>query len=82
MDGKKIVRKTVGTVALSAGVLCKLSEFGLSVSKIVLCGAKNLANTFAKGPDTKVGESVLGGIQKGAHKAADELFKKAKELYR
>ena len=80
MDTKKIIKNASGVVALSAGVVCKLAELGLSVSEVVLCGAKNLANEFVKAPDLHIGDSLLKDAQKGTQKLSQKLFKKAKEL--
>ena len=78
IDKAKILKGAVGTMELSAGVVLKLAEFGLSASEVVLSGAKNLANSFVKGPDLKIGESILGDIKKHTGKFADKLIKKGR----
>lgn len=78
---KKIVKATAGTVIFSAGVACKLAELDLSVSEVVLCGAKNLANEFVKAPELYIGDSPLSKAQKATNKFSQRLLKKARELF-
>lgn len=82
MDTSKVIKGMGGAAALSAGVVCKLASLGLSVSEVVLCGAKNLANEFVKAPDLHLGDSLLNDVKKGTDKLSQKLFKKAKELFR
>lgn len=82
MDTSKVIKGVGGTVALSAGVVCKLASLGLSVSEVVLCGAKNLANEFVKTPDLHIGDSLINDAKKGTDKLSQKFFKKAKELFR
>jgi len=82
MDTSKVIKGVGGTVVLSAGVVCKLASLGLSVSEVVLCGAKNLANEFVKAPDLHIGDSLLNNAKKSTNKLSQKLFKKAKELFR
>lgn len=82
MDSSKVIKGIGGAVALSAGVACKLASLGLSVSEVVLCGAKNLANEFVKAPDLRIGDSLLNDAKKGTDKLSKRFFKKAKELLR
>lgn len=78
MDKVKIIKGAVGTVELSAGVLLRLAELGLSVSEVVLSGAKNLANSFVKGPDLNIGSSMLNDLKKQTEKLAGKLIQKGK----
>jgi len=78
MDKAKVLQNARGAAELSAGVILKLTEMGLSVSEVIFSGAKNLTNSFVKGPDLKIGESILGDIKKHTGKVADKLIKKGK----
>ena len=78
MDKEKIGSMAVGTVVLSAGVVLKLAVLGLTVSEFVLSGAKNLADSFVKGPDLNIGSSMLKGIKNQTGKIADKLIQNGK----
>ena len=80
MDKRKAVRITAGVVVLGAGVVARLAVLGLSVSEVVLCGAKNLASEFVKGPNIVKGESIVTRVKEGTQKEAVKLMNQAREL--
>ncbi len=76
----KTVKIVAGGVVLGTGVCLRLAEMGLSVSEVILSGAKNLANEFVKAPDLKIGESILSDIKKQTGKYASKLIARGKGL--
>ncbi len=78
----KTAKVAAGGIVLSAGVCLKLTDMGLSVSEVILGGAKNLANDFAPAPDLKIGEPILISMQKQAGKYAQKWIAKGRGLAR
>lgn len=79
---KKIAKKTLGAAVVSTGYALKLAKWGLSVSEIVLNGAKNMADSFVKGPELGIGKAMFSGIKGQIGKTSDYLIKNGKKLCR
>lgn len=80
-DMKKCVKGAAGGVLISAGVIAKLADWGLSASEVVLNGAANLADSFVKAPKLGIGKSLFGAMHKGVSKVSDICLKKGKEMF-
>lgn len=82
MDKGKVVKVATGSVMLGAGVCLRLAEMDLSVSEVILSGAKNLTNEFVQAPDLKIGETLLVDIKKETGKYAKKLIAKGRGFVR
>ncbi len=80
MDAKKVLKTTGGVALYSAGVVAELAKYGLHIADVFVCGAKALADHFVKGPDLKIGETLMSDVQKGVGQTAAWLKKKGKGL--
>lgn len=80
MNKTKIIKSTAGATLIGAGYGLKLAKWGLSASEVVLNGAANLANDFAKTSSLGIGKSLLNGIKQQTGKLSAYLVKKGKQL--
>jgi len=80
MTASKTMKTTAGCLICGTGYALKLAEWGLSAAEVVLNGAENMADSFAKAPKLGIGKSLFGGLKKGTNKVSAFLIKKGKEL--
>lgn len=81
VDKKKMIKGAVGGVLLSAGVVAKLTDYGLNVAEVVFNGAVNMANSFVKAPKLGIGTALLNTAHKGVSKLSDKLINKGREMF-
>ena len=81
VDKSKLIKGAIGGVLLSAGILAKLADKGLSVAEVVLNGAVNFATSFANAPKLGIGKAMADSLHENVSKLSDKLLKKGREMF-